>query len=97
MASNTIANSPSEDVEAAYEEAQSLVREEGEEEENSWWDDRSVQTRILQGVAIACAVVNIVAIAIAQGATIIIAGLVAILVSGAVFYFQLQIADDDCK
>jgi hypothetical protein len=96
MASNGANNT--EDVEDAYAEAQSLVREEeGEEEEKSWWEDRSLQTRILQGVAIACAVVNIVAIAIIQGATVVIAGLVAILVSGAVFYFQLQIADDDCK
>jgi hypothetical protein len=86
-----------EDVEFAYEEDQRLVREVEGEEEKSWWDNRSLQTRILQGVAIACAVVNIIAIAIEQGATVIIAGLVALLVSGAVFYFQLQIADDDCK
>lgn len=66
-------------------------------EEKKWREmERSVVTRVVQGTAGASIILNIVAMAIYQGATIGM-GLVAMLVGSVVIFFQFMIQDTDCK
>jgi hypothetical protein len=59
--------------------------------------ERTLWTRVWQGIAIACFVLNIVSMAIEGSAVAIIAGLIALLVAGAVFKFQFDLQDTDSK
>lgn len=56
-----------------------------------------MKTRIVQGVAIACAVVHIVAVAWESAATmVVLSAIFGIGLAVAVFWFQLQVAAEDC-
>jgi hypothetical protein len=57
--------------------------------------EQDVQTKIWQGSAITCVILNLASMAITGGVTIY-AGIVAILLAIAVFVFQFQIRDIDC-
>jgi uncharacterized membrane protein len=60
--------------------------------------ERTLWTRIWQGIAIACVVLSLVAMIYETGsAVVVIMGLFAFAVSGAVFYFQFQLEDMDCE
>jgi hypothetical protein len=60
--------------------------------------ERTLWTRIWQGIAIACVVLSLVAMIYEGGsAVVVIMGLIAFVVSGAVFYFQFQLEDVDCE
>ena len=59
--------------------------------------ERTLWTRIWQGIAIACVVLNIVAMIWEWSGISFAAGLIAIFIAAAVFYFQFAIQDTDCK
>ena len=59
--------------------------------------ERTFWTRIWQGTAIACVVLNLVAIGIETSAVCFIAGIVAMVVSAAVYVYQRELQDIDCK
>jgi hypothetical protein len=60
--------------------------------------ERTLWTRIWQGTAIACVVMSLVAIIYEGGSgVVVVMGLLAFTVSGAVFYFQFQLQDLDCE
>lgn len=79
-------------------EAQQLsMEEEDEETKKKRQVERTLWTRIWQGTAIACIVLNLVAIGIETSVVCFIAGLVAMVVSAAVYVFQRELQDTDCK
>jgi hypothetical protein len=59
--------------------------------------ERTLWTRIWQGVAITTVVFNILAMVWERGAASVLAGFIAIPVSAAVFYYQFEIQDTDCE
>jgi hypothetical protein len=60
--------------------------------------ERTLWTRIWQGIAIACVVLSLVAMIYEGGSgAVVVMGLFAFAVSGAVFYFQFQLQDMDCE
>jgi hypothetical protein len=59
--------------------------------------ERTLWTRIWQGVAAASIVVNIVAMAIEQSAVSIVAGIIAVLIAPVVIKRQFDLQDTDCK
>jgi hypothetical protein len=58
------------------------------------WHERDLWTKIWQGMAMACLVVNVVAIAI-EGDYAILSGIVAIFIAPLVIYQQFQLQDTD--
>jgi hypothetical protein len=62
-----------------------------------WWKERTLWTRIWQGVAIASFVVNIVAMVLEASAVAILAGIVALFISPVVFYFQIELQAEGSK
>jgi hypothetical protein len=79
-------------------EAQQLsIEEEDEETKKKRQTERTFWTRIWQGTAIACVILNLVAIGIETSAVCFISGIVALVVSAAVFVFQKELQDTDCK
>jgi hypothetical protein len=79
-------------------EAQQLSMEEEDDEiKKKRQVERTLWTRIWQGTAIACVVLNLVAIGIETSAVCFIAGIIALVVSAAVFVFQRELQDTDCK
>jgi hypothetical protein len=59
--------------------------------------ERTLWTRIWQGIAAASIVVNIVAMAIEQSAVSIVAGIIAVLIAPVVIKRQFDLQDTDCK
>ena len=59
--------------------------------------ERTLWTRIWQGLAAASIVVNIVAMAIEQSAVSIVAGIIAVLIAPVVIKRQFDLQDTDCK
>jgi hypothetical protein len=79
-------------------EAQQLsIEGEDEETKKKRQAERTLWTRVWQGTAIACAILNLVAIGIETSAVCFIAGIVAMIVSAAVYVFQRELQDTDCK
>jgi hypothetical protein len=58
--------------------------------------ERTLKTRIAQGVAIASFVVNILAMAWEQSVVAILAGIVACIIAPVVVYYQFLMQDTDC-
>ena len=66
---------------------------------NCWGmtNERTLWTRIWQGVAVASVVVNLVAMAVTGAvAHVLVAGIVACLVAPVVFYLQFKLEDTEC-
>ena len=59
--------------------------------------DRSFITKVVQGTCIATAAIQCAAMAIEFSGIVLVAGLIAIVVSAAVFFYQLELADTDCE
>jgi hypothetical protein len=79
-------------------EAQQLsLAEEDAETKEKRRAERTLWTRIWQGTAIACVVLNLIAIGIETSAVCFISGIVAMVVSAAVYVFQKELQDTDCK
>lgn len=68
-----------------------------DEEEQGQCADRTLTTRIAQGVAGASIVINIVAIAIEQSAVMILAGIIALVIGPIVIMQQFKIQDTGGK
>lgn len=61
------------------------------------WADRTLKTRIAQGVAGASVVVNIVAIALSPVIVVIVAGIIAMVIGVIAFLTQMKLEDTGCK
>ena len=59
--------------------------------------DRSFITKVVQGTCIATAAIQCAAMAIEFSGIVLVAGLIAIVVSAAVFFYQLELVDTDCE
>lgn len=82
------------EIEADDTEMQHLNEASGEGGKRA---DKSKFTLIVQGVAVACAVVNCVSIVLQQSAVVIVAGVFAVALAGVVFVAQAKLSEKDCK
>jgi F0F1-type ATP synthase assembly protein I len=72
--------------------------EEGDEEAKKQRDaQKTLISRVIQGVAVGCIVLNILAMALSSGTVVIVAGIVGIVVGGGVIFFQQELQNEDCK
>ena len=78
-------------------EAQNFETEEEKVENERRETERTLMTRVIQASALACIVINIVAMAIYGGAVVVIAGIIGGLVSCGVIYFQEELRNEDSK
>jgi len=62
-----------------------------------WWQDRSLWTKIWQGLAIAAAVIQCVSVILIGSTIVSIAGVLCIGLACAVFYFQTILQQNDCE
>eukprot|EP00538_Stauroneis_constricta_P005186 CAMPEP_0119550798 /NCGR_PEP_ID=MMETSP1352-20130426/4241_1 /TAXON_ID=265584 /ORGANISM="Stauroneis constricta, Strain CCMP1120" /LENGTH=255 /DNA_ID=CAMNT_0007596753 /DNA_START=6 /DNA_END=773 /DNA_ORIENTATION=- len=77
-------------------EAQTLATDEEDEATlKQRMQQRTLMTRIVQGIAIACFVVNIVSMALYGSTVMFITGIVSVLISIAVFKFQFDLQNTD--
>ena len=70
---------------------------EEEKEDEGPCGDRTLKTRIAQGVAGASIVVNVIAIAIEQSGVMIVAGIIALIIGPIVIMQQFKLQDVGCK
>ena len=68
-----------------------------EEEEEGLCGERTLKTRIAQGIAGASIVINVVAIAIEQSVVMIVAGIIALIIGPIVIWQQFNLQDTGCK
>ena len=59
-------------------------------------EDRTLWTRIWQGVAAASIALNLAAMAVEASAVAIVAGIVACCIAPVVIYLQFKLEDEDC-
>lgn len=70
---------------------------EEEKEDEGPCGERTLKTRIAQGVAGASIVVNVIAIAIEQSGVMIVAGIIALILGPIVIMQQFKLQDVGCK
>ncbi len=71
-----------------------------DEEDEETRKQRGVQTMLnhaVQGSAVACIVLNILAMIFYSGGVVIVAAIIGMVVSGGVIFFQFELQNEDCK
>lgn len=71
--------------------------EEGEKQEEGPCGERTLKTRIAQGIAGTSIVMNLVAIVIEQSTVMVIAGIVALILAPIVIVMQFKLQDTGCE
>lgn len=79
-------------------EAQDDEDSEVDEETKRWRDmERTIWTRVAQGIAGASIVLNLLAMILEASGSVVVMALIALAVGSVVIYFQFALQDTDCK